>query len=366
MSRTQRHRRIFKGDMVVPSMQEILDDLCCKFTINLPEEELGMPERICFQVELAHWFYEDFYREKYTELTYYGFKPFCKLIFQHSPNLEEYHGNRLDQIISDFIAYKNSVPVGGAILLNYGRTKCLMIKGWNKKSQWGFPKGKINEDEMLMDCAIREVKEEIGFDISSGIQETEYIEYKAKNKMTRLYIILEVPEETLFSPQTKKEIGDISWHLISDIVSNKNGVYGMSSLVVSKTLDHLRGPKSNARLRRLLELIIERIPIERRRALINTRMNRIPREDTRVEYKIDTDKVLQFPKPKELMEFLQILPNRSVNKDVDREKVLDRLNRLDKSIYSYEPGVSESLQLPRSCLYKDKEKFKFTISGPFI
>ncbi len=34
---------------------DILDDLCLRFIINLPEEELVSMERICFHLEAAHW-----------------------------------------------------------------------------------------------------------------------------------------------------------------------------------------------------------------------------------------------------------------------------------------------------------------------
>ncbi|KAI6136628.1 hypothetical protein F5141DRAFT_1208952 [Pisolithus sp. B1] len=44
--------------------EEVLEDLSSRFLLNLPEEELSSLERICFQVEQAHWFYEDFVREQ--------------------------------------------------------------------------------------------------------------------------------------------------------------------------------------------------------------------------------------------------------------------------------------------------------------
>ena len=40
---------------------EILDDLGSRFIINVPEEERKDLIRICFQIELAHWFYVDEY-----------------------------------------------------------------------------------------------------------------------------------------------------------------------------------------------------------------------------------------------------------------------------------------------------------------
>jgi 8-oxo-dGTP pyrophosphatase MutT (NUDIX family) len=35
--------------------------------------------------------------------------------------------------------------------------KCLLVKGWSSKAGWGFPKGKINQNEENDNCAVREV-----------------------------------------------------------------------------------------------------------------------------------------------------------------------------------------------------------------
>ncbi|KAK3592197.1 hypothetical protein CHS0354_001823 [Potamilus streckersoni] len=39
----------------------VLDDLCSRFVINIPDEEKQDLIRIFFQIEQAHWFYLDFY-----------------------------------------------------------------------------------------------------------------------------------------------------------------------------------------------------------------------------------------------------------------------------------------------------------------
>ncbi len=39
----------------------VLSDLCSRFIINVPEEERTDLIRIFFQIEIAHWFYLDFY-----------------------------------------------------------------------------------------------------------------------------------------------------------------------------------------------------------------------------------------------------------------------------------------------------------------
>nr|CAG8567718.1 13020_t:CDS:2 [Entrophospora candida]CAG8568712.1 4313_t:CDS:2 [Entrophospora candida] len=55
---------------------QILDDLSSRFIINVPEEELSSIERICFQIEQAHWFYEDFVREQNSSLPSFTLKGF--------------------------------------------------------------------------------------------------------------------------------------------------------------------------------------------------------------------------------------------------------------------------------------------------
>lgn len=35
--------------------------------------------------------------------------------------------------------------------------QALLVQGYLAKSGWGFPKGKVNEDEAPHDCAVREV-----------------------------------------------------------------------------------------------------------------------------------------------------------------------------------------------------------------
>lgn len=40
---------------------DILDDLASRFIINIPDADRSNFVRVCFQIELAHWFYLDFY-----------------------------------------------------------------------------------------------------------------------------------------------------------------------------------------------------------------------------------------------------------------------------------------------------------------
>lgn len=63
--------------------RDILDDLASRFIINVPVEERSDLIRICFQIELAHWFYLDFYCAAEDEkLVVCGMKYFASHIFK--------------------------------------------------------------------------------------------------------------------------------------------------------------------------------------------------------------------------------------------------------------------------------------------
>lgn len=80
------------------------------------------------------------------------------------------------------------------------------MKGFNTRS-WGFPKGKINKDELEIDCAAREVYEETGFDIRSvELSLDDYIVVIVREQQIKLYIVPFVGEDTYFEPKTRKEI----------------------------------------------------------------------------------------------------------------------------------------------------------------
>lgn len=166
-----------KENHQIPS--DILDDLASRFIINVPVEERSDFIRICFQIELAHWFYLDFYcsveEDKLIpcgikQFAYHLFhviiwvlfisqelkKKLCFLHLQHIPFLKE-HLLHLNDIMNDFKLYKMSVPTYGAILMTADLQQVLLVQSFWAKSSWGFPKGKVNEDEPPLICAVREV-----------------------------------------------------------------------------------------------------------------------------------------------------------------------------------------------------------------
>lgn len=199
-----------------------LDDLCVRFIINLPREELESVERICFQVEEAQWFYEDFIRPLDPALPSLSLKAFALRIFQHCPLMSQWSHYHHITAFSEFLAYKTRVPVRGAILLNQDMDEVVLVKGWKKGANWSFPRGKINKDEKDLDCAIREVYEETGYDVrEAGLvkdeKDVKYIEITMREQHMRLYVFRGVPQDAHFEPRTRKEISKIEWYKLSEL-----------------------------------------------------------------------------------------------------------------------------------------------------
>ncbi|KAL8765059.1 MAG: hypothetical protein Q9209_007749 [Squamulea sp. 1 TL-2023] len=203
-----------------------LDDLCVRFIINLPQEELESVERICFQVEEAQWYYEDFIRPLDPELPSLNLRNFCLRIFQHCPLLSEFSSYHHATAFEEFLAYKTRVPVRGAIMLNQDMDQVILVKGWKKGANWSFPRGKINKDESDLDCAVREVYEETGYDIEAAglvgsADRAKYIDVAIQHQHIRLYVFRGVSMDTQFEARTRKEISKIDWWRLSDLPTLK-------------------------------------------------------------------------------------------------------------------------------------------------
>ncbi|KAF9594837.1 hypothetical protein IFM89_034820 [Coptis chinensis] len=194
--------------------QELLDDLCSRFVLNVPKEDLESFERILFLVEQAHWFYEDNSVEQNPALKSLSLREFTSLMFNSCAALRPYIAH-IDDIYKDFTSYKVRVPVSGAIMLDESYERCLLVKGWKAGASWSFPRGKKAKDEEDFTCAIRETDD--------------HIEVTVGEQRVRLYIIAGVKEDTIFAPQTKKEISEISWVRIDELQSAGTDVVSRGS-----------------------------------------------------------------------------------------------------------------------------------------
>eukprot|EP00455_Lapot_gusevi_P004620 TRINITY_DN11908_c0_g1_i2.p1 TRINITY_DN11908_c0_g1~~TRINITY_DN11908_c0_g1_i2.p1 ORF type:complete len:512 (+),score=26.79 TRINITY_DN11908_c0_g1_i2:48-1583(+) len=202
------------------ALDDVFNDLASRFLVNLPDEELQSFERLFFQLEQAHWNYDDFYRPQNPELPEFDLKSFCFHFFQYHPVFES-HRESFDDYFSNFRDYVSQVPACGGILLEPSMTKCLLVSNY-KGSSWSFPRGKINKEESEFECAIREVYEETGFDMRPCVSPQDSLQVTTNSRRVVLFIARDVSENTVFETKTRKEISRIQWFSIDDLVRSND------------------------------------------------------------------------------------------------------------------------------------------------
>ncbi|KAM9889869.1 hypothetical protein OXX79_011832, partial [Metschnikowia pulcherrima] len=154
-------------------VDHVLEDLLVRFVINVPDEDLSSIERVFFQVEEAQWFYTDFVRTLNPELPSMKMKSFAPKILNKCPLLWKW-GDPADAL-PRFGKYKSTIPVRGIAMMNKDLTKVVLLKGVESNT-WSFPRGKISKGEADLECAIREAREETGFDARDYINEKDVLE----------------------------------------------------------------------------------------------------------------------------------------------------------------------------------------------
>ena len=230
-------------------LEGVCIDLCSRFIVNLPKEELDSFERIFFQIEQAHWFYLDFCREEDPSLPSMQLGGFAQALFKHCSFLKPYT-HMLPELQARFQRYKHKVPVYGVIIVSDDRKHCLLVKGFAKNSKWSFPRGKINVNEDPLDCAIREVYEETGFDTRPYVDAQHFLDTTSNEKQVRLYIALDVPMSSLFQPQTRQEISDICWFPIADLPDSTARSNSKDFFMIIPLIARLRGFLAGLKRRR--------------------------------------------------------------------------------------------------------------------
>lgn len=120
----------------------------------------------------------------------------------------------------------------GAIIFDINKTKILLVKNRECK-KWGLPKGSSLFNEKKIDCAIREVKEETGFDIEKHGIITNFI----KVDKYYYYIVYQTEKVKLFVSD-KKEVKETKFIPISKIpylYSNVNLKYFYKNFILKNT-----------------------------------------------------------------------------------------------------------------------------------
>lgn len=207
------------------TLESALEDVEARFLYNLPESELSQPDRLFFQIEQAWWFYEDFKADKYPHLPHFSkLQLFAKKVFSHCSILANYV-DKWQELFADFSVYKSMIPVYGVIMLSPDFKKMVLVCSY-KGNSWSFPRGKVNQNEGTLACAVREALEETGFDATDYCREEDsLVTVEGTNKIIKLYIACNVPETTIFETQTRKEISKIAFFPVDAMPSKTYGVF---------------------------------------------------------------------------------------------------------------------------------------------
>eukprot|EP01028_Stygiella_incarcerata_P012209 TRINITY_DN735_c0_g5_i1.p1 TRINITY_DN735_c0_g5~~TRINITY_DN735_c0_g5_i1.p1 ORF type:complete len:293 (-),score=68.64 TRINITY_DN735_c0_g5_i1:132-1010(-) len=194
-------------------LDEVLDDLCARFIIGLPQRFLVRGERLMFAIEKCHWFYMDHYRQRFSELPELRFDAMTPLIFHRCPILWPYIPE-IKRYQTQFKTYCGKIPTRGAVILDASLTKVLLVQEpWWRK--FGFPKGKREALEDDVTAAIRETLEETGFDITPFLVREKRIEVDKS-----VFYIIESgldSEGTRFESPDPTEILSVEWIGVNDI-----------------------------------------------------------------------------------------------------------------------------------------------------
>ena len=241
----------------VTSIDRIIEDLLVRFIINCPPEDLSSVERELFHFEEASWFYTDFIKLMNPNLPKLKIKQLSQLFIKLCPLVWKWKDIKVDQALSKFSKYKKTIPVRGAAIFNKNMTKILLVKGTESDS-WSFPRGKISKDEDDISCCIREVKEEIGYDLTDHIDEDQFIERNISGKNYKIFLISNIPEETIFKPLVRNEIEKIQWMDFKKVskslfknTTHKYKFYLINSMIrpLSMWVRHQRQFKNETQLR---------------------------------------------------------------------------------------------------------------------
>lgn len=122
------------------------------------------------------------------------------------------HGKSIRLIWKDFCSRYTIIKAGGGVVKNE-KNEILFIF---RRGKWDLPKGKLEKNETIKKCAIREVEEECGISglkISKALPST-YHTYFIKDTpiLKRSYWFeMTAPGKQALIPQTEEDITDIKW-----------------------------------------------------------------------------------------------------------------------------------------------------------
>jgi 8-oxo-dGTP pyrophosphatase MutT (NUDIX family) len=135
----------------------------------------------------------------------------------HEIDKSEFHAGiiineSLEKLKKEFFKFFKLVKTGGGLVKNKSG-EILMIF---RRGVWDLPKGKLDNNETLLECALREVREETGLTKIKPGKEIEityhtYVEFGKHILKESHWFLMIAKEDGPFTPQTEEDITDIRW-----------------------------------------------------------------------------------------------------------------------------------------------------------
>ncbi len=138
-------------------------------------------------------------------------RKFCSKVTNYWPGF----GLKASDMFSVVYNSTNKISSFGAILLDSRMSRALVVDHVQRKGKFSFPKGKPNEGETGPECALREVWEEVSYNIRDKINPGDAISFCIHDKRITFYIIANVGTDFVFKTKTMGEIHSIQWVTIS-------------------------------------------------------------------------------------------------------------------------------------------------------
>lgn len=149
----------------------------------------------------------------------------------HEINKKQFHAgiilsDNLEKLRKDFFKHFKLIQAAGGLVKNKNGEILLIFR----RGKWDLPKGKLDENESIIECAVREVKEETGLtDIKAGkeIGATyhTYVQFgKHILKQSHWFMMVAKKDEPLI-PQTEEDITEIKWVKKEDLEKYLNNTF---------------------------------------------------------------------------------------------------------------------------------------------
>ena len=192
--------------------------------------------RIFYHLEHVVWFCMDHCSSLFTKkLREADLLQFCTEFCRAHDLLSKYFtAERLESLFRTFKKANHHVRRYGCIIIN--QTFDALLMNTRKNEPWSFPKGKIEDNEEPLQCALRETYEETGLDLTNYAPQnpTHFASY---SDGLIWFIIPGVSDTLRLEPQELGEVDRLEWVPVSYLLQSINNP-SPSSFPLTRSAQH--------------------------------------------------------------------------------------------------------------------------------